>query len=140
MNYNTVKKLVNNIFGSVLGGIDRSAEVDDIDPTVAKITQAYDRISESSTVTPTMKDYARRLTYYYLPAVECNYQALTATKNTKVTRLNRSVESIREESLECIHSCLLDIEHGAVFKDNLGDVFLNVLIVFEQQLEARAIS
>lgn len=140
MNYNAIKNLFSTLVGGVLNKYEPTAGLPEIDPVVLSITKTYHRIAVSSTVSAPMKDYAHRLVYSYLPAIECNYHACIATHNDKVLRLNRSVESIRDETLEYIDACLLDIEHGAVFKDNLGDVFLNTLITFETQIEARAVN
>ena len=136
MNYDKIKKIVSGFFGVTL---KEKGERSDIEQKVLSIMQTYERISASDDVSSSMKGYAHRLVHNYLPAIQHAYDACAATPNDKVLRLNKSVDSIRLEAVEQIDSCLIDIEHGAIYKDNLGDVFLNTMIVFEAQLEARPI-
>lgn len=141
MNYSVIKNLISKFVGGITNtSHDESLSPEKpVDHLVLKITDTYDRIEQSDTVAPAMKDYAFRLIYAYLPAIECSHHALTANPNDKILRLNKSVDGMRNDSLEQIEACLIDIEHGAVFKDNLGDVFLNALLDFEAKLEGRVV-
>lgn len=139
MSYISIKKIVSTFLDDALNRKGKGGNAIEDDPTVLNIMQTYDRVSISDDVSSPMKDYAHRLVHNYLPAIERAYEACTATPNNKVSRLNKSVDDIRLEVLEQIDSCLIDIEYGAIYKDNLGDVFLNTMIVFEAQLEARPI-
>lgn len=106
---------------------------------IRSIKDTAKRINKNDGISNEMQVYAHRLVNVYLPAVNAIHKACTGMTDAKAARLDKAVNDTREESLLQIESCLIDIEHGAVFRDNLGDIFFNCQLNFEQVLEARAI-
>lgn len=94
------------------------------------------RIQASSEVSEDMKLYAQRLVDTYLPAVYCTYAACEGNSDT-LNRLNKDLEELKDNIISSIESCLLDIEHGAYFDDNLSNPFINCLLAFEQVIDDR---
>jgi hypothetical protein len=84
-----------------------------------------------------MKIYADRLVKIYLPAILSSYNASKDNSDEIAQRLNRTVDNVKNEIFSYIEGCLTDIECGAIFKDNLADIFLTSMVEFEQRLESR---
>lgn len=97
------------------------------------------RILASESVTPEMKEYADRIVNIYMPAIDASYKACAGVYNVTEARAGKSVEDVNAEIVGHIEECLIDIEHGAVFKDNLSNAFFLCLLDFENKIESREV-
>lgn len=137
MNYSKIKTFISNLLSGSLPIEDSQPNIDPEPPIVTSIRNVLGRINAGSTVDSAMKEYANRLVHVYLNSITGNYYGCVGAADDTAARLGRSIEDIRDEIMSHIEACLIDIEHGAVFKDNLSDVFLTCMLDFEQQLESR---
>lgn len=137
MNYSHIKTFFSKLFSS--GTIAKEEPLDGAETPliVFSIHEVLTRINEASTVDCVMKEYANKLVHTYLTATMGNYYSCVGAADETASRLGRDIEAINNDILIHIEACLIDIEHGAVFKDNLSDVFLSCLLNFEQKLESR---
>lgn len=136
MNYRHIKSLI----AKFLSGNNASKSVQSISeklPIVTSIHNVLERINQSDTIDASMKLYSNRLVHIYLKAVIVNYDSCVGEAEDMALRLGRDIDTIYNEIMGHIEVCLIDIEHGAIFKDNLSDVFLSCLMGFEQKIEAR---
>lgn len=102
-----------------------------------KIHRALDRVMDNKDVSDPMKQYATKLVDTYLPAIYCTYMASEGSADNVTARINKDIDKVRDNILTSIEACLIDIEHGAVFDDNLNNPFINCLLSFEQIIDDR---
>lgn len=138
MNYTKIKKLISKLVSNSIAKRDNSPDAISVPPVITSIHETLARINAMPTIDDAMKVYASRLVDVYLSATAGNYSACIGAAEEVAQRLGRSVESINTEIASQVEACLIDIEHGAVFKDNLSEAFLSCLLDFEQRLESRA--
>lgn len=140
MNYNNIKELIGRFIRVTPISPSVPLDVPYEPEIVSSIHNALKRINDSTTVDTAMKEYANRLVGVYLVSITGNYHGCLGRSDETANRLGRTIADINNEILSHIEGCLVDIEHGAVFKDNLSDVFLSCMIAFEQKLESRTLS
>lgn len=104
---------------------------------VVSIHEVLNHINEDATIDCAMKEYANKLVHIYLTAIMGNYYSCVGAADETASRLGRGIDTINDDILIHVEACLIDIKHGAVFKDNLSDVFLSCLLSFEQKIESR---
>lgn len=137
MNISSIKSFINRLINSKQ---DTPLALNDSDcakQDYAIFNEKLSVIVANPNINTDMKRYANRLVKIYLPAILSSYNASKDNSDEMAQRLNRTVDDVKTEIFYYIESCLTDIECGAVFKDNLADIFLTSMVEFEQRLESR---
>lgn len=137
MNYGHIKSFITKIFSGKSPAKDTHS-VSAKSSMIASIHESLGRINQSDTIDDSMKLYSNRLVHIYLKAIMVNYDSCVGESEDTALRLGRDIDTIHNEIIGYIEACLIDIEYGAVFKDDLSDIFLSCLLGFEQKIESRA--
>lgn len=130
MNISSIKSFINRLINSKQ---DTPLVLDDY----AIFNEKLSVIAANPDINADMKKYANRLVNIYLPAILSSYNASKDNSDELAHRLNRTVDDVKIEIFSYIEGCLTDIECGAIFDDNLSDIFLTSMVEFEQRLESR---
>lgn len=130
----TVKEVLRNWLD------DNEKDKENTNPRISRILAIHRRLKESDKVSPDMLVFSDRLVYNYLPAIEASFIACEGSdESLRVSRIKKDITEIKETILSSIESCLIDIEHGTVFADNLSSPFVNCLLDFESYIDAREV-
>lgn len=123
----------------IKNSIDASEKVESTESNSGtyRIHRALDRVMKNKEVSDSMKQYATKLVDTYLPAIYCTYMASEGSADNVAARINKDITKVRDNILSSMEACLVDIEHGAVFNDDLNSPFVNCLLSFEQIIDDR---